>query len=81
MVMIYKILSEDLIEKNASQAGDFDSALLSLGKAIAKVTDLDAQFTKFHINDLIKKDYIRFNAENGTIHFFWAHNNKTDLFH
>lgn len=81
MVMIYKILSEDLIEKNAYQKGDFDSAMFSLGKAIAKETDLDAQFTKFHINDLVKKDYIRFKSENGTIQFFWAHNNKIDVFH
>ncbi len=80
MVMIYKILSEDLIEKNAHQTGDFDSALFSLGKAIAKETDLDSHFTKFHVNDLIKKDYILFNIENDTVHFFWAHNNKTAVF-
>lgn len=80
MVMIYKILSEDLLENNSTFTGNFDSALLSLATVVAKKTDLEAEFAKFHINDLIKKGYILFTQENEKINFFWAHNNKTAVF-
>ncbi len=36
MVMIYKVLSKDLIENNSVLSGDFDSAFLLLAKEIAK---------------------------------------------
>lgn len=80
MVMIYKILSEDLIEQNEIQAGDYETALNSLAGAIADATDLETEFAVFHINDLIRKKYILYTEENNRTRFYWSHNNRTAVF-
>lgn len=80
MVMIYKILSEDLIETNPASHDVFDSALLSLAEFVAEKTGLETEFAKFHINDLITKGYILSEKENGKLVFFWSHNNNTATF-
>ncbi|MBU1172468.1 MAG: B12-binding domain-containing radical SAM protein [Proteobacteria bacterium] len=80
MLMIYKVLSEDLIEKNAIQTGDFDQALTSLSRIIADQSHLEMDFTRHQIKDLIQKTYIRFEDKQGKIRFFWSHNNKSSEF-
>ncbi len=80
MVMIYKILSEDLIETYSEQTGDFDQALTSLAEHIAKETELETEFARIHIHDLMNKKYILFDNDMNKFRFFWAHNNKTAVY-
>ena len=80
MIMIYKILSEDLIEINSEHQGDFETALTTLAERVAKETELETEFARFHINDLINKGYIIYSEKENKINFFWAHNNKTPVY-
>lgn len=76
MVMIYKVLSEDLIEENATHPGDFDHALTSLSTVIAEKCDLEVQFTREQLGDLVRKAYICYERKENMIRFFWSLNNK-----
>ncbi len=80
MVMIYKILSEDLIENHSEQPGDFNTALTTLAEFIAKETSLETEFARFNTNDLINKGYILFTEDSSSTRFFWAHNNRTPVY-
>lgn len=74
MVMIYKILSEDMIEEYALQPGDFEQALTSLSIVIAEKCGLEIDFTRDQLSDLIRKNYIRFEQKENMTRFFWSIN-------
>lgn len=80
MVMIYKVLSEDLIEENAFQAGNYDQALTGLAQNISEKVGLEMDFTRSQLKDLIEKTHIRFEDNEGRIRFFWSHNNTCPEF-
>jgi anaerobic magnesium-protoporphyrin IX monomethyl ester cyclase len=79
--MIYDILSQDLIESHAIQPGDFDHALTALAEKIAENSELETTFIREQLNDLIRKNYIRYEGLRDSTRFFWSHNNKTPQFH
>ena len=80
MEMIYKILSEDLVEEHGLQAGDFDTALDALSEVVTSKSGFDVDFTRFHINDLITKGYIAYRETEGNIRFFWTHSKNVAVF-
>jgi radical SAM superfamily enzyme YgiQ (UPF0313 family) len=80
MVMIYKILSEDLVEENALQKGPIDDALTSMARIISEKTGHTVDFTRYHFSDLIDKGYIRAVEKDDFVRFYWTHNNTTDFF-
>lgn len=73
MEMIFKLLSEDVIEENSGYRSDKNTALKLLCKKIASLTDLDQGFVEFNMNDLIAKGYLRVTDSRGQTCFSWAH--------
>jgi radical SAM superfamily enzyme YgiQ (UPF0313 family) len=80
MEMIYKILSEDMVEEHGTHPGDFRQSLTSFSEIVSKATGFDLDFTRFHIKDLVDKGYIAFQEIDGMVRFFWTHNNKKLIF-
>jgi radical SAM superfamily enzyme YgiQ (UPF0313 family) len=76
MVMIYRMLSEDLIEENAINDGTPDQALAALSGIVAAACSLETDFVKDQLADLIRKGYIHQDEQDGRIRFFWSHNNR-----
>lgn len=76
MLMIFDMLSKDLLEEFGDQKGDFDQALDALSTVIAEKTSIDPIFARDQIRHLIQENYIRYSDQNGGIHFFWSHNNS-----
>lgn len=76
MLMIFDMLSKDLLEEFGDQKGDFNKALDALAAIIAEKTDIDTKFARDQINHLIQGNFIRYNEQDDAVHFFWSHNNK-----
>ena len=80
MKMIYKILSEDLVEEYGFQKGDYEKALCELAGIVAEKTGLKPDFTALHLEDLVKKGYIAWEENERSVRFFWTHNNRQNVF-
>lgn len=79
MIMIYKILSEDLIEEYSEHPGNMDSALNALSKSIGSSTGYDSNFVLTHLKDLFNKHYIQYEETDDTTRFYWSHNNSVSI--
>jgi radical SAM superfamily enzyme YgiQ (UPF0313 family) len=73
MEMIFKLLTQDVIENHSVYPLDKDTALEALCKIISGLTGLDRDFVEFNIKDLISKGYIRAAENGGKTCFSWAH--------
>lgn len=80
MKMIYKILSEDMVEDHGRQDGDYTQALTAFSRIVAEATGLDLDFARYHIDDLIGKGYIGRTEDGDGIRLFWTHNNRTAVY-
>ena len=80
MEMIYKILSEDIVEEYGTQPGDFEQALTGLAEVLARETGMEPDFTRFHFNDLVTKGYIACQENKDNVRFFWTHSKKKAVF-
>ncbi len=78
--MIFAVLSRDLLEIHGAHPGDFDQALDRLTARVAEESELEFGFVREQLADLIRKNYIQSRSRDGSISFFWGHNNKTAVF-
>ncbi|MBW2595355.1 MAG: B12-binding domain-containing radical SAM protein [Deltaproteobacteria bacterium] len=82
MQLVYRILSEDLIEtcgcfpmEHASDNGSVDR----LCGGIAEVTGFDSRLVRNTIEDFIDAGYIKPGRAGDNIAWYWTHNNKVDV--
>jgi hypothetical protein len=71
MHLIFRILSEDIIEKSGDFCSTITEALPVLTDKIARLTDNKKAFVETILKDLIQKDYIRFNSSGTRGSFAW----------
>ena len=76
MEMIFKLLTQDLLEQHSVSAPDHDTALKALSEEISSMTGLDTGFTEFTLKDLMAKGYIQWEESMGKFHFSWAHHSQ-----
>jgi hypothetical protein len=83
MKLVYRLLSEDLIEKwGAMPAPDSteSTALLreELCRRIANATGVDAGMVSRTLLGLLEKGYLRAAIAGGACRWHWTHNNRAD---
>lgn len=75
MLMIFGMLSSDILEEFGQHPGNLDEALDELSSVVAEKTDIEIKFAREQIQDLVNRSYIRFETIDNDIRFFWSHNN------
>ncbi|MBU1340764.1 MAG: B12-binding domain-containing radical SAM protein [Proteobacteria bacterium] len=81
MEMIFKLLSQDILEQNCVFHTDSDTALKELCRRISAIAAQDQGFTEFTIKDLITKGYIQMEYSQGKTRFFWMHHSQQNPAH
>lgn len=76
MEFIFKVLSDDLLEKHGNQTGHPDEAYSLMISEIAVETAETAEYTSSIINMMMDKGLIRKKTEKSSTIFEWTHNNR-----
>ncbi|MBU0972709.1 MAG: B12-binding domain-containing radical SAM protein [Proteobacteria bacterium] len=76
MEMIFKLLTQDILEHHPAFHTGPDTALKELSGHMATLTGLDYVFTESAIKDLITKGFIRINVLGEKTRFSWALNSQ-----
>ena len=79
MRLIYRLLSEDLLERYGAVATISPDALRDIASDIAGITALDSEFVHFTLQSLINVGYVKGDLRDGTARYFWTHNNRTEV--
>ncbi len=74
--LIYKLLSEDILENTFLPAGDHTGDHTRLAESVARSTGTDPSFTKRILADLIQKKYIVPKSSDRQVMWVWTHNNR-----
>lgn len=78
MEMIFRLLTEDVIEEYSDHASERQTALKELCRKISDLTGQEPGFVEFNMADLIQKGYIRVKESELNTSFSWAHHAKTE---
>lgn len=76
--LVYRILSEDLVETSDVPAPDGVSPAEMLADRIAGTTGTDRSFTRAVIGSFIEARFIRWSRKDGRYIFRWTHNLQVD---
>lgn len=80
MNLVYKLLSEDLLEACGSFTNDEQSEPVDrLCQRLQEATGLDIDLIQRTIQSFIECGYIKFRQENGSLIWYWTHNNQGDF--
>jgi anaerobic magnesium-protoporphyrin IX monomethyl ester cyclase len=83
MKLVYKILSEDLLESCGSfplptTNGDPDHTFASLCQRIEEATGFDSQLIERTLKSFLDAGYIKVRQEDHSFIWYWTHNNQVD---
>ena len=81
MQLVYRILSEDLIETHGQLPVDHTSGNGSVGTLcdkIAEATDFDPGLVRSTIEDFVNAGYLKPRRAGDTLEWRWTHNNRVD---
>jgi anaerobic magnesium-protoporphyrin IX monomethyl ester cyclase len=76
--LIYRILSEDLIEENPCRTEDGSHPIELLAETLANKTGTDRSFTSRVLTDFFASGYIKADLMNGSYRYYWTHNKEID---
>ncbi|MBE0558376.1 MAG: hypothetical protein IH628_14190, partial [Proteobacteria bacterium] len=83
MKLVYRLLAEDLIEKNGMSclakigAGE-EAPLEELCRRIEKATGIDGGLIRKTLQSFVVSGYLKEETVGATVHWFWTHNNRVD---
>jgi radical SAM superfamily enzyme YgiQ (UPF0313 family) len=77
-LLIFKLLSEDVISEAGTFPRDGLEPATDLARRITTITKMDGDFVNRTIKSLADAGYLKFDAWNGHISWFWTHNNRID---
>jgi anaerobic magnesium-protoporphyrin IX monomethyl ester cyclase len=78
MNLIYKLLSEDLIEELCHTESTTADPLKTFSERIADKVGEDYPFVSWTLKTLMDRGYLKFESPNGTKRLFWTHNTMND---
>ena len=78
MTLIFKLLSEDIINNHGSFYIDGNDPVQSLAAKIISITNDEPEFTNRTVNSLMNAGYLKYSKEDGHINWYWTHNNRID---
>ncbi len=79
MNLIYRLLSEDLIDTMPPSSLDLDDPISFLIERITKSTQMDEQFIGRTMRSLVTAGYIKYKQDQGVSKWFWTHNNHVEI--
>ena len=78
MNLIFKLLSEDVIEQLASQDGQGSDPVAVFSPSIMEKTGVDLEFASWTLKTLMDAGYIGYESANGNSRLYWTHNRHVD---
>ncbi len=78
MTLIFRLLSEDIINNEGSFPINGKSPVEELTIKIIRITDDEPAFALRTIDSLVNAGYLKYQQNNGNIKWFWTHNNRID---
>jgi len=78
MTLIFRLLSEDIINLHGNFYIDGKDPVKALASRIVNITDDEPEFANRTIDSLMKAGYLNYTKDDGYINWYWTHNNNTD---
>jgi anaerobic magnesium-protoporphyrin IX monomethyl ester cyclase len=78
MNLIYKLLSEDIIDDLCRAEGKIPDPLKAFSQRVADRVGEDYPFVSWTIKTLMDSGFIKVESLNGTTRLFWTHNSQSD---
>ena len=78
MNLIFKLLSEDVIEQIELRGAQGSDPVAALAPAVVQKVGEDLKFVSWTLKTLMDAGYIRLDTSNGSSRFFWTHNREVD---
>jgi len=78
MNLVYKVLSEDIIEEISCKIDNGADPVMLLSTAVANRTGTDESFTYNIIKGFFDAGYVRHERSDGTLRYYWTHNKDVD---
>ena len=75
-MLVYKLLSEDLIEANASHVLEGTDPVQELTRRIAPIDDMDEQFISRTLKGLLEAGHLGYKQDHSRVTWFWTSDMK-----
>ena len=76
--LIYRMLSEDLIEKSGTFNGSGGDPVAALSAHLTNLSGMDGPFVERTIRSLAGSGFLKCAGASGAVQWYWTHNNRED---